>query len=587
MDQTQLTSIFCTRPENFGWFLGAGTSASAGLPTATDIIWDLKRRHYCRQENQDISRQDIQNEAVRQRIQSYMESNGFPLVGTENEYTGYFERIFGDDKERQRRYISATLAESKIRLSVGSRVLGALLASGLSRIAFTTNFDSVVEKAVADVSGRSLMAFHLEGPHAASQALNNEEFPIYCKLHGDFRFDSLKNLSSDLARQNSLLAQCFVNAANRFGFIVAGYSGRDASVMNMFRDALNSPNPFPNGLFWTGIKGRPIPAVVEDLLSAARKKGVTAEYVSIETFDALLLRLWRNVDRKPYNMDQKIRKSHVTTVHIPLPPTGAGKPLVRLNALPILSFPGQLLTLSFSRPVEWAELRATEHAARGDLFLSKGEQVCGWGKRADFRSAFKDDLTQITPAPFSHDIDVAPNLHLKGMTEAALAAAMARGKPLVVRGKRYACYLIADMYASDKSLLKPLSTLVGGTSGTIAGLLTEINEEFPTSEPVRWSEALRLSVDTKANRPWLLIEPEVWIWPVRARPLATDFLGKRIADRYNAKYNSLLDIWIALILGNTGRNTEISLSPLADGDRAENPVFRIGTRTAFSRKLSA
>jgi SIR2-like domain len=587
MDQTQLTSIFSARPENFGWFLGAGTSASAGLPTATDIIWDLKRRHYCRQENQDISRQDIQNEAVRQRIQGYMESNGFPLEGAENEYTGYFERIFGDDKERQRRYISATLAENKIRLSVGSRVLGALLASGLSRIAFTTNFDSVVEKAVADVSGRSLMAFHLEGSHAAAQALNNEEFPIYCKLHGDFRFDSLKNLSSDLARQNSLLAQCFVNAANRFGFIVAGYSSRDASVMNMFRGALNSPNPFPNGLFWTGIKGRPVPAVVEVLLSEARTKGVTAEYVSIETFDALLLRLWRNVDNKPSNMDQKIRKSHVTTVHIPLPQTGAGKPLVRLNALPILSFPEQLLTLSFSRPVEWAELRATEHAARGDLFFSKGEQVCGWGKRSDFRSAFKDDLTQITPAPFPHDIEASPNLHLKGMTEAALAAAMARGKPLVVRGKRYACYLIADMFAPDNSFLKPLSTLVGGTSGTIAGLLTEINEEFPSAEPVRWAEALRLSVDTKASRPWLLIEPEIWIWPARARPLATDFLDKRIADRYNAKYNSLLDIWIALILGNTGRNTEISLSPLADGDSAENPVFRIGTRTAFSRKLSA
>jgi len=25
------------------WFLGAGTSRTAGMPTATDIIWDLKR----------------------------------------------------------------------------------------------------------------------------------------------------------------------------------------------------------------------------------------------------------------------------------------------------------------------------------------------------------------------------------------------------------------------------------------------------------------------------------------------------------------------------------------------------------------
>ena len=80
MDQKEFTSIFSGRPQNFAWFLGAGSSRTAGLPTATDIIWDLKRRHYCREENQDISRQDIQNDAVRARIQSFMESRGFPAL---------------------------------------------------------------------------------------------------------------------------------------------------------------------------------------------------------------------------------------------------------------------------------------------------------------------------------------------------------------------------------------------------------------------------------------------------------------------------------------------------------------------------
>ena len=92
---------------------------------------------------------------------------------------------------------------------------------------FTTNFDSVVEKAVAEVSGQSLAAYHLEGSRAANQALNNEEFPIYCKLHGDFRYDSLKNLPQDLASQNASLAECLVNAGNRFGFLITGFSGRD------------------------------------------------------------------------------------------------------------------------------------------------------------------------------------------------------------------------------------------------------------------------------------------------------------------------------------------------------------------------
>jgi hypothetical protein len=54
IDQAQLTGIICERPQNFAWFLGAGASRSAGLPTATDIIRDLKRRYYCQQENEDI-----------------------------------------------------------------------------------------------------------------------------------------------------------------------------------------------------------------------------------------------------------------------------------------------------------------------------------------------------------------------------------------------------------------------------------------------------------------------------------------------------------------------------------------------------
>ena len=53
IDQKELTKLFCARPQNFAWFLGAGTSRSAGLPTAGDVIWDLKRQIYCNEENQE------------------------------------------------------------------------------------------------------------------------------------------------------------------------------------------------------------------------------------------------------------------------------------------------------------------------------------------------------------------------------------------------------------------------------------------------------------------------------------------------------------------------------------------------------
>ena len=133
MAQGEFTGIYCARPQNFAWFLGAGSSRTAGLPTAADIIWDLKRRYYCQEENQEISRQDVQTEPVRARIQAFMDSRGFPARWDDDEYTTYFEKIFADDHERQRRYLSAILSEDNVTLSIGSRILGALLASDHAR----------------------------------------------------------------------------------------------------------------------------------------------------------------------------------------------------------------------------------------------------------------------------------------------------------------------------------------------------------------------------------------------------------------------------------------------------------------------
>jgi hypothetical protein len=289
MDQAELTGLIAQRPQNFAWFIGAGASRTAGLPTATDIIWYMKRRYYRQEENQDVSEQDAQHDAVKAKIQAFMDARGFPRPWSEGEYSAYFDRIFGDNKERQRRFLSAILSEDKVTLSVGNRVLAAMLAAGFTRLVFTTNFDTMVERAYAEVSRRSLAAFHLEGSHSAIRALNNEEYPLYCKMHGDFRHDSIKNLTTDLATQNDELARCFQTSATRAGLIVAGFSGRDASIMELFNRALDQPNAFQNGLFWTEIRALKPPPAVTALIAKAKSKGIESSLIPIETYDALML----------------------------------------------------------------------------------------------------------------------------------------------------------------------------------------------------------------------------------------------------------------------------------------------------------
>ena len=587
LSQTELASIFSERPQNFAWFLGAGASRTAGLPTASDIIWDLKRRYYCREENQDFSRQDILNEAVKVRIQSFLDSRGFPEPWSEDEYATYFEKIFGDDRERQRRYLKAILSEEGVTLSVGNRIFGAFMAVGFSRVAFTTNFDSVVEKAVAEMGAQSLSAYHLEGAHAANNALNNEEYPLYCKLHGDFRYESLKNLPQDLAQQNEEFSRCLINTGNRFGFIVTGYSGRDESVMELFHQVLESSNPFPHGLYWTGMKGSKVHPAVSDLIRQAQDKSVSSEYVEIETFDALMLRLWRNSEGKPPELDAKVKKSSFTSVDIPLPRSGSNKPLLRVNALPLLSTPAQCLTLSFETPKEWDELQQVSRESRRELIFSKSDTVWCWGTEKKAREMFGGELASISVRDIPDNIRMAESLHVKRFIEEALCLALSRKKPLLTRTRRSSTHLIVGSRPDDVSSLDPLRRIVGQTSGIVPDLFTSETSDYPQAEQVRWSEALRISVEQKNGQLWMVIDPDIWIWPPRAREDAKEFLRERRADRLNAKYNDLLGAWVHIILGTDERNISITVSAFKDGNGVENPSFCFGSRTAFSRKLSS
>lgn len=586
MDQADLTAKVCARPQNFAWFIGAGASATAGLPTATDVIWDMKRRHYSKEENQEITRQDVQVEAVRDRIQQYMESKGFPALWAPNEYTTYFEKIFGADKERQRRYLSALLSEDNVTLSVGSRVLAALMASGLARTVFTTNFDTVIEKAMAEVAGKSLSAFHLEGSRSAVQALNNEEFPLYCKLHGDFRHDSIKNLSQDLANQNADLSECLSRVAARFGFVVAGYSGRDESVMALFREALKTKGAFPNGLYWTGMKGGGVPASVKTLLDEATGVGIDAHFVPIETFDALMLRLWRNIENKPSQYDAKVRRTKAATVAIPLPAAGTGAPIVRLNALPLLSLPRECQALTFRNPKDWPDLRTASYNTEGNLIFTKADTVWCWGGKELLQNEFKDIVSNKVFDLASKLAELESNTLLKAFLEQALARALARGKPVLVKTDRSGSYIIADRHADDHVRFHALREVVGAPFGEIPGLFTPVTEQNPRPQKMAWAECVRVSIGIKDQKSWLLLAPNVWIWPRWSRYTAEEFLDKRRGDRFNPKHNALIDAWIDILLDPNDRSS-VKLSAFENGSEAENPSFEIGTRTAYTRRSAA
>lgn len=588
MEQPEFIRRYCTSPQLFAWFLGAGASRGAGLPTATDITDDLKRQYYASEENVRLETRELQHPAVREKVDAFFQARGFPEPWSDNEYSTFFSLIFGEDRDRQRQYISRILAEERTSLALGNRVLGALITADLCRCVFTTNFDTVVEKSVAEIGGRSLAAFHLEGAHSAVSALNNEEFPIYVKLHGDFRYDSIKNLADDLEDQHKDLSRCLMAAANRFGMIFAGYSGRDKSVMDLLHKVLETPNPFPQGVYWFVIKGSVPPPLVAAFISAATKKGVEAHVVEIDNFDAILLRLWRHLDPQPEGLDAKVRKGAALPVKIARTTAKTGKPILRFNAFPIVQVPRSAWVLEAPTSTDWAGLREVVKDAEGQVIATKdGDAIWAFGKKSDVQDAFKVSAVDIGEVALPTDWHATGRLHMKRFLEDALAAAFIRGQPLKTRRRGSQTWVIADHSDTDTGALEPVFRAVGKTSGLIQGVSVPPSEKGDGAPRVYFAEGARINLSVADDRLWGLITPDVWITPMFARRHAEDFLTKRKRDRYNKKHDELISAWMSVFSDGAAAAETIGISAYGDGSSVGDAEFSLVNRTGFAWRATS
>jgi hypothetical protein len=579
LSEIEFLQYYLQNTPHIMWFLGAGTSRTAGLPTAADIIWDLKHRYYCLQENQDLQSHDINNNAIRKKIQTYLDSQGFPVLWSPEEYSFYFNLVFGADYDAQQKYIRETLASSKVSLNIGHRALAALLEMALSRVVFTTNFDEVLETAYATVSGKNLSTYHLEGSYAALAALNAEHFPIYAKIHGDFRYQKIKNLAVDLQNSDQEIQKCFLAAGVRYGLIVSGYSGRDENVMTMFREAVDQNNAFPHGLFWTTPRLSDATKTVKDFIMYARGKGVRAHLVESGTFDEILSKIWRQVQGKPQALDAKVRTTCTAKVSIPLPTAGNRFPILRTNALPVLSLPARCGSIEITGGFTFADLNEKKRELLPDAILTYTDKVLFWGDEKESAKVLpKDKVNVVRPYDFENAVQcVADSTFMKSFFEEAIVSAICRDKPLFLRrGKGHSYFAVVQHNAVNNSIFLPLRTLLGFENKP-----TYITGNVKGLQDVTWAEAVSIRLEERGGKLWVMLKPDIWIKPLSRRQEAQDFMRERRLKRYNNKSYNLIDAWIAILLGAVGTGNTVKVSCFSETNFSAE--FEIGTRTAYSK----
>lgn len=279
-------AIGAARQTPHALFLGAGASVSSGMPSAQMCISEWKRSIFLTN-NVGLESQfsELALASVQLRIQKWLDRQGlYPAAGDPAEYGVYIEACYPIPESR-RAYFQEKVRDSKPH--IGYRMIGALAAQRLIRSVWTTNFDQLVGRALGEYKVTPVEV-GIDCTHRVVRSTNLGELLIV-SLHGDYRYDALKNTEAELQQLESTLETALVTEVTNTPIIVCGYSGRDASIMKAFRTAITGKGT--GTLYWCVQDVNNIAPPVQSVIANARANGRIAYIVPTQGFDDLMVRL--------------------------------------------------------------------------------------------------------------------------------------------------------------------------------------------------------------------------------------------------------------------------------------------------------
>lgn len=221
---------------NFTLFLGAGSSVTSGVTTASEMIAGWRDKLYSMY-------------GTGEGVESHMAK--YHWFKRPEEYSVLFETLY-DQASQRREYIESCL--EKASPSWGYIYLVNLIKNNAFNTVFTTNFDDLLNEACYLFSGdvRPLVCAH----DSSIRTLRiTSSRPKIIKLHGDFLFDDIKNTVKELESLENNMRDKFKQYATEYGMIFVGYAGHDRSIMDTLNTLLKSDYNFPHGIYWCVRKG--------------------------------------------------------------------------------------------------------------------------------------------------------------------------------------------------------------------------------------------------------------------------------------------------------------------------------------------
>lgn len=600
----QFANQFCLRPQQQAWLLGAGASASAGIPTGYAMISDFKKRLFCQLSGIRQREVDANDPLWMDRINDFFSKRSeLPPSGDPSEYAAAFEAVY-PTPEARRNYIED--AVQKGTPSYAHKVFASLITTKCLPCIFTTNFDHLVEIA-ATVTDQllpagdraNLIVAAIDNAPRAELCLQESRWPLLAKLHGDYQSVDLKNTTEELKAQNAKMRAVLTSACARFGLVVVGYSGRDDSVMEALTDALSQPNAFPGGIFWVSRSMDSVLPAVTKFLTSAAQAGISVAIVESQTFDELAADIADCINLPPpllSHVSQSRPEQVLRSVPLPIQEK-RNFPVLQCSAIPILSMPkvARLLEVNTSITTVRAREIVKEAEVRA-VVASNGRNIVAFGSDNDLIKAFASLGGRLAGTAELH-----PNKDswALGLIYDALSRAVCRERPLFARMRSHGHYvLVADNHpnASQETIaLKnaQLLQLKQAYSSALTGKIPKLDYPF--------HEGVQLHLEQLADHWWCVFEPITHVEvprPERSQESANeesadfvptlhtqgnsviDWRRERWATRYNSVWAKIISAWAAILAGENGHHLSTFDIPEGAGYDA---VFQLSAVTAWSR----
>lgn len=440
--------------------------------------------------------------------------------------------------------------------SIGYLCLAEAVAQGKVKNIWTTNFDPLLENALHLLYPTNNVLVCSEANRDSVHVLN-PQYPVVGKLHGDYRYDWLRNTEDELQQLEEKLKDYAASQLVDKQLVVVGYSGNDESIMSFLETCVDDHSLLSKGLLWAIRKGSYVNPRVNNFIRRAQKNGKYADIIEIDGFDQLMYSIYQI-----QNYHNEIIDGQGHTLHEKSEIILSGRPVdsfIKLNAYQAVGCP--LCNVFDTDITSWSELRA---------IIGKNDIIAGLYSKHILTFSSEEKLRAI----FGEHI-LSP-IHKEEAPE-------------------------RDIHRSDSVYIGLVYKLIKQTLLSKGMLSCAKNRVFnPESckeeKGFRFFDAVEIAISFIDGNLYLNLLPTVHVSGVKGEKLDKETyqaqINRVVSSIYNQQYNEKLKIWESLcrtsgkiIFENDGFSISFVLPAISIGGNNRRPEWITMAASKFEEPL--